>query len=368
MILNSKSMLIAAAVIYLNGCATYQPLALPEKTNLKNDVFALKVDIAHLPTPQLKTHTVNINNGLDWVEIAMLAVANNPQLVASRSQRGIAAAQVYSAGLLPDPKLSVGISHSNNSGAELVNGVDLGLGINLESLITRDASKKAAVSNQKKIDLDLLWQEWQVIQQARLLTLHLQTVKQKLALLTKAQRYYEERYQQSQRLLAKGDQTLAAAAVIATAWFDMKSRINHSKQAYNRDWHDMHRLLGLAAGVEIPLTQLEPTTPIKSTAINPVLSDLIQRRPDLLALRAGYESQEQRVRRAILAQFPALGVGFTQSRDSDKKRGVDHTLTFFRCFPGKEITFSGNLISERYSLFSNSHAVSNNSLCNKARN
>ena len=38
-------------------------------------------------------------------------------------------------------------------------------------------------------------------------------------------------------------------------------------------------------------------------------------RADLLALQAGYQSQEQRLREAILAQFPAMSAGVEQARD-----------------------------------------------------
>ncbi|WP_449424040.1 hypothetical protein [Rhodanobacter lindaniclasticus] len=40
------------------------------------------------------------------------------------------------------------------------------------------------------------------------------------------------------------------------------------------------------------------------------------RRPDLLALQAGYQSQQAKLRRAILAQFPALTIGFNTARDT----------------------------------------------------
>ncbi|MGH9434415.1 MAG: TolC family protein, partial [Terriglobia bacterium] len=57
---------------------------------------------------------------------------------------------------------------------------------------------------------------------------------------------------------------------------------------------------------------------------------LPHRRADLLALRAGYESQEQSVRQAVLAQFPALTIGVVQSRDPVEginDFGPDITLT-----------------------------------------
>ncbi len=46
------------------------------------------------------------------------------------------------------------------------------------------------------------------------------------------------------------------------------------------------------------------------------LAAMTRRRPDLLALQAGYESQQEKLRAAILAQFPAITVGFVKARDN----------------------------------------------------
>ena len=46
------------------------------------------------------------------------------------------------------------------------------------------------------------------------------------------------------------------------------------------------------------------------------LADLPRRRPDLLALQAGYQSQEAKLRGAVRAQFPALNIGFNSARDT----------------------------------------------------
>ena len=42
------------------------------------------------------------------------------------------------------------------------------------------------------------------------------------------------------------------------------------------------------------------------------------RRADLLALQAGYQSQEQRLREAVLAQFPSMSAGVEQSKSSEE--------------------------------------------------
>ena len=49
-----------------------------------------------------------------------------------------------------------------------------------------------------------------------------------------------------------------------------------------------------------------------------MLADLPQRRPDLIALQLGYRSQEENLRAAVLAQFPALTLGPAYGSDTSR--------------------------------------------------
>jgi len=312
-----KALGMAILVASLSACATYRARPLPEAADLATELADLKVDAESFPLPRHKGHPFDVTDGLDWIEVAMLAVANNPSLKASRARRGETAAQVYAAGLLPDPQLSASLDHPTNGGPGRVEGFGVGLGYDVQSLITRSAGLEAGKAARRQVDLELLWQEWQVIQQARLLMVQVESATRKLAVLEETQARYEERYRRARRLLAQGDLTLEAAGAVATAWFDTSSRLNRARQVVSRRCHELHALLGLAPEAKLPLAPLgAPPSAL------PVISDWIwaalpQRRPDLLALQAGYQSQEQRVRKAILAQFPSLDIGFTRARDTD---------------------------------------------------
>jgi hypothetical protein len=75
----------------LSGCTEYAALPLDRSTLLKSDVGSLRHTGYALP-PRL---------GAD--DIGRLAVENNPDLIAARTQRGVAEAQVLQAGILPNP-------------------------------------------------------------------------------------------------------------------------------------------------------------------------------------------------------------------------------------------------------------------------
>ena len=57
------------------------------------------------------------------------------------------------------------------------------------------------------------------------------------------------------------------------------------------------------------------------------LEQRLNQRPDLQALQAGYRSQEEKFRGAVLAQFPALNVGLTRARDTSGLYSVGFGLT-----------------------------------------
>ena len=97
-------LLILCATAALAGCATYTAKPLPQQPHLVRDWHRLS-------TPADDRLFVgahyNPNDGLDLTEVAMLAVANNPQLKVARDESAVAGAHLYAAGLPPDPQLSL---------------------------------------------------------------------------------------------------------------------------------------------------------------------------------------------------------------------------------------------------------------------
>jgi hypothetical protein len=153
----------------LSGCATYHPSPLSTKSNATRDVAHIVVNAADMPLPELAAHPFGPGDGLDMTEVAMLAVANNPQLKVARDGSGISHAQAFAAGLLPDPQLAIARDTPRNADSGNISGFGLGLSYNVNGLLTRSAGKRAAQATADQTDLNLLWQEWQVVSQARLL-------------------------------------------------------------------------------------------------------------------------------------------------------------------------------------------------------
>ncbi|MBI3343785.1 MAG: TolC family protein [Gammaproteobacteria bacterium] len=300
----------------LAGCASYTPKSLPERANPAPSVAAIEVAPERLPFRDLSSHRFNTADGLDMTEVAMLAVANNPQLKVTRDEAGIARAQAFAAGLLPDPQMSFSSDFPTNGTSGNTSAFLLGLNYDVRALLTHSAVKNAAQAAERQTDLNLLWQEWQVVGQARLLFARSLGQQQLLTVLKKERALVFSRYQRTQAALVQGNFTLDAANVDLATLQTLDTGINDLSRQISSNLHGLNALLGLAPNVHLHLIGDAQLPTLDEARISSDIEKIGERRPDLLALQAGYESQEQRFRQAVLAQFPALNIGLTRARDT----------------------------------------------------
>ena len=312
----------AGALAVLSACATYQPHPLEDQSPLAADLAVLRLEMAERDGGPANQHGFNPVDGLDLIEVGTIAVVNNPDLSVQRARLAVAGAQAFAAGLLPDPQISAGVDKPTGHTGGLVNAWALGLGYEIIPLITRQSRVDAELKGQEKVRLDLLWQEWQVIQQARSLAVRLHLEEQRLALLHGMRGLYQERYERSAKALKEGDTTLDVNGTDLTALVDTLSQINQLEQTHNQTRHELNLLLGLDPEVKIAISPLSQPPALDAETVRARLAELARLRPDLLALKAGYESQEARVRAAILAQFPSLGIGINRARDTSDVRTI----------------------------------------------
>jgi outer membrane protein TolC len=66
---------------------------------------------------------------------------------------------------------------------------------------------------------------------------------------------------------------------------------------------------------------------IDTGKLKAIVIGLAGRRPDLLALAAGYEAEEQKLRQSIIEQFPKLNIGPNYTNDTTPVYTVGPTLT-----------------------------------------
>lgn len=301
----------------LAGCASYRPLPLGPVPALPANPGQIQVDTRSLPFPVLAAHPFDPRDGLDEIEVATLAVVNNPDLKLARDDLAIARAQAFSAGLLPDPQLALASDLSNSGGGQdATRAFSFGLSYDVGSLISHAAGRRAARADAQKTDLALLWQEWQVASQARLAFVRLSYGRRLLAVLEDNRKLFADRAARTGQALQRG--LLASDAVLPnlSALQDIDKQINDLQRQLSQTAHDLDALLGLDAGFDVQLQDGPPAAFADEEAADAALAQLAQRRPDLRALASGYAAEDQRYRAALLAQFPALNVGLTRSRDN----------------------------------------------------
>jgi cobalt-zinc-cadmium efflux system outer membrane protein len=316
-----------AALVCLSGCAAYRPVALPSAPDLATEP-SLSVPAREFWLPGMKPRSFP-QNGLDETAVVTLAVFDNPDLKAARLQAGVANAQVIQAGLLPDPQLNADFAKS-----ALNYGGDIGLTEDIQALITRGAAKAAAKANQRQVYLAILWQEWQVAERARQLFIGSRADEDLRAVLSSERRFFAERYQKDQAALRRNDITLSAATADLTLLINAENQLRQVQLDQSAAAHQLDELLGLQPRVRLHLIRSGSDDPLSKNQFQAALAALPHRRADLLALQAGYEAQQKRVREAIMAQFPNLSAGVVFSRDpvegvNDLGPEVDLSLPIF---------------------------------------
>jgi len=269
-----------------------------------------------------RDHAVSVKDGLDEMDVVLLAVLNSPKLRAARMQMGEAAARLIKAGLLPDPQFSTSFDFPTGNDPSLMSGYNFGLGFDLQSLITRGARVSAATQRARATWFHVLWQEWQVIQQARML--YRRALIQQRQMEVMRDQYLQSRHTWEGRktALSQGNATLDQEGLALAPMMNARAAWMEARRQYNATIHGLTRLIGVAPSVQLPLSM--PSGGLESLLVRPpegrvlrrLLSSIGKRRPDLLALRSGYEAQEASVREQILAQFPSFTIGANRLRDT----------------------------------------------------
>lgn len=307
--------LIAAAAI--GGCATYRKQPLDMKAEWPKALSRLEVDPSKMPLPELSSHKFDPEDGLDMTEVAMIAVANNPELKLARDDAGIASAQAFAAGLLPDPQIGFSPQYPQTGiPGENVTAFDLGISYNLGAIVTHSLRSASAKADLRKADLALLWQEWQVVGQARLLFARICSRQNLLGILKRSRDLAGLRYAREKAGLDEHDLTLDAVTADENALQAIDRQISDTDRAIEKDRYALNKLLGLAPDTRLYLAGSAEIPALDKRETARRLSELARIRPDLLALQAGYEAQDMRLRQAILSQFPAIGFGLVRARDN----------------------------------------------------
>lgn len=305
---------IAAALASLSACATYHRAPLPRTSDLGAGVGALKVDVARLRVAPLRAVVIDPAKGFSPLDVAVLAVLNSPELTAKRAALGVSAAQVFAAGLLPDPQLTASVDKPI-AGPDTHTAFSISPSIDIAAVIQRASAARAARFQAKQANLEVLWAEWTTAQQARLLAVTAMADEARAGFLRHILAAAVVRADRAMAVSKRGDIAGPAAAADVAAKLDLETQVASTQHDAQKARRDLNGLLGLDAAVALPLRAVPPSAGYDEADVRRALADLPARRPDLLALQAGYGAQDANLRKAILAQFPLAQIAFAYARD-----------------------------------------------------
>ena len=297
----------------LGGCAHYAALPLPRQAALS-------------PSVQDLAHKRALPARLDVSDVVRLAVLNDPDLRDARARTGVAAAQLLQAGILPNPQASLSATPTL-AGPGTTTAWNAGFTVDLRALLMRPGAVRAARAGSRQVEAGLLWQEWQVAGQARLLAVQLIEQRRGLALLDGLRLLLSRRLDERRRALAAGDATYATLAPDLAGLADTQSRIRDAMRLQLQQRHALAALLGLRPDANLELADRIDLPPLDPAAIRGALPVLPRRRPDLVALRWGYRAADEQLRSSLLSQFPNVSFGPTGGSDNSNVRAFGPQLS-----------------------------------------
>ncbi len=309
------TVLMASTVLVsdLAACTSYKPLPLSETAQLAPDVSQLR-GVSPLQGGAAQ-------QPLSVAAVGLLALQNNPDLKAVRLQHGLAQAQLLQAGLPPNPVVT-GAILPLLAGPAYTWAWNAGISMDITSLITLSARRRGAAAAARQVDAQILWQEWQTVGQARLLAVDVMEGERTLVLLRRQRDLLAHRAEQSRRAVESGNATITVLAPDVAALQSARVQLDDAEQQQFARRHKLNALLGLRPEAPLPLMQQPDVPTIDRAAVLKALPALPERRPDLIALRLGYQAQDAKVRAAILAQFPPLTFGVIGGSDNTNIRNI----------------------------------------------
>lgn len=316
----------AATIIFcLGGCTTYHPLPLASRPDLLSGLAHLDLT---LPPRQGDNRPTKLNPAkpLTPSQLGMVAVLNDPALAEIKGKIAAADAGLLAASLLPNPSVGIGYAFLMSGPAE-DNAYNASLSQDVRSIVTYRPRVEAAKARVGQVAADSLWQEWQVAQKARLLAIEITSSDQQIRFREKNLVLLRREVAAVRQAAASGYLSLPAKAPFLATEAAAETNLAAAKLQRLKDWQDLDALLGLQPAVRFAIAA--PPPPKLPATIAPLIASLPQRRPDLIALRLGYQAADAQLRAAIIGQFPAFNLGVSGRSDTS------HVVTL-----GPQITFA----------------------------
>ncbi|WP_298134271.1 TolC family protein [Acidiferrobacter sp.] len=303
----------------LSGCAAYhaKPLRAPALATLRGPTHQALVRAARaLRVPGVAPLRLNFRSPLSGKELGVIAVIANPALRALRARERIAHAQVFAAGLLPDPVISFSALKPYGIGAAgHTTALSDGFLWDLSRLVTRSTDIRMAREHASAVRYQVAWREWVAANATRLAARRVYWLKAEWRIVRRAQALWQghEAHLASdlrRHLIARRQWLFFQAAEDGLR---LKAAAVH--RALEAARLALAGQLGLAPTVPLALAPPRRLRPVRG-APAALFHRAVARRLDLVALVAAYRSADAALLRAVLDQYPRLSLGAAGARNS----------------------------------------------------
>ena len=315
-----KRLCIFSSLVLVSGCAQYHPLPLSGANVQGRRLPAekvLQVQAAQIHHPLLTAVAIHLESGIGPDQAAILAVILSPKLQADRDRRGLASAQLIQAGLLPNPTIGYTrdfITGGNTAGT--VSAYGFTGSWDIASLINHGAKVASAKNNVAAINLDIAWTEWQTAMAAKLALYRIVSMEKQLQRARQIFGDQQRTVNTLQMAVDRHEKSVIDLSAAQASQADARATLLALEQELDRQRLDLKKTVGVSPETKLPVeSDVSLPTEVAPPSQTELLADLENRRLDLIGLRQGYQSQEQTVRAAVLAQFPKVVLGFSRVSD-----------------------------------------------------
>lgn len=300
--------------LLLISCATYT--AKPLTANDINSALAMpKAESINQQLSKDNIKPIDFNKPLTARQVGVISVITNPGLKALRAKNQIADAQVFDAGLLPDPVIMPAYEIPTTTGNGVTPAYSLWLNWDIGSLATRSLKKSAAKEQQKQISYDVAWQEWLIANQAELLATRLYYLDQQHKVIEDNQELLKNYLDEASPYLATHNLSPIDYNQQKVNYIDIVDQDKSIERLIQKTNMELLKTIGLPPSAKISLTgdYIEPSSLSDESEL---FNYAKKSRLDILALEAGYNNQEIQVRQAVLGQYPHFTMSMYPGQDN----------------------------------------------------
>lgn len=289
--------------------------------------------------------TLDLRDGLNPPEAALLAVMTNPYIVSIREKKGQLLPQLITAGVLPPPRIEAGKG-----------GVaDSWLPTKRRKLLKVTASRLMAASPDGQLELESAWLEWQAGEAARLFLYRKLNSRRVINLLRQISKVYKEIYKTTSKAEYK-ERYAKQRAIAKLGYRKMKKTGRQEEKELSSNRRGLNHALGLQTNID---SALEPGVAFNISAAVPGAKELMLNlqngRIDFMALQSGIASKNLEFMNYILSRFNPIYISIQAKTEAQwldaNGYGVYMAFPLFETGHGVAplVPTNGKLLAKNYS-------------------